>query len=105
MTPTFSEVVFVVLVIGWYLLRIRAPFPPRTDFMERPRSPRNCATADISYRSWYSATHLRGDGNSSFRRVHFPSRPSLAGGFLCDSGFGYVSTNASGARPELVDQS
>ena len=45
---------------------------------------------------------LRGDGHPSFRSLQLSSHRRLAGTFLCDCGFGDVSTDASGARPELV---
>src|SRR5256885_15083700 len=49
MTPAIAKIVFVMLAIGWYLVRYEYARRSRGEkIVRRPRSPENCATAHIS---------------------------------------------------------
>ena len=107
MTPAIAKIVFVMLAIGWYLVRY--------EYARRSRREKDCTTPEVSgklrycsylFRPWYSAAHFYvGTAFPHFAAYTFQPVSGLAGTFLCDCGFGHVSTDASGARPELVDQS
>ena len=107
MTPAFSKFVFVMLAIGWYLIRYEyARRSRREKVLRSDRGPRETALLLISLTGLgivpfiYVATAI-----PHFAAYTFHPVAGLAGAFRCDCGIGHVSVDASSARPELVHQS